>query len=106
MHSTVPPFPASPPELLIRTQPRQLVSGCFSSRCCRESRAQRHSENNSLWEQIGMYSKHLCQERLSDHSARGLPSPTTPDNKQESPGEGPGWLRGKICPQRALGLSF
>lgn len=44
---------SGPPELLKWAQPRKHTIGCFSLRGYRENRAQRHSENNSLWEQIG-----------------------------------------------------
>lgn len=74
----------------------------------RENRAQRSSENNSLWGQLGRNVFRASVPRgLAGHSAGGPASPTTPHYAQEPPEVGPGGVQEAGVPsQQAQGLSF
>lgn len=100
MHGTVPTFLASPPEL-----PRWAACKTWRRR---ENRAQRSSENNSLWGQIGRNVFRVSLPGgLTGHSAGGPASPTTLHYKQEPPDAGPGGVQEAGVPsQQAKGLSF
>lgn len=66
MHCTVPTFLARPLELLKWAKPQQCARRCSGSWRWRENRAQRHSENNSLWEQISRNVFRASQPRKTE----------------------------------------